>query len=193
VIRGRDYHVDWVNADGSVTSSSKIPFEWQRLTDEDKVAFVDSAKAALEHSRANMATIMAGGGAPGGAPPGGGERVTMTFRMEGGGPAGGGRGQAGGGMPRPEINMVSPSELPDYRPPFSQGAARVDADGNLWIRTSKVVDGGPVYDVINRRGELIDRVKLPPFRVIAGFGPGGSVYMGVRDGTGTRLEQARVR
>jgi hypothetical protein len=50
-----------------------------------------------------------------------------------------------------------------------------------------------VYDVVNRRGELIDRVKLPPFRVIAGFGPGGIVYMGVRDGTGTRLERAQVR
>ncbi len=197
VIRARDYHVDWVSPDGAVTSSPKVPFEWQRLTDEDKVAFVDSAKAAMEKSRAEMATRMAGSGqaqGPGGTPTGAGEpRVTMTFRMEGGAQVTGGPAPAGSGMPLPEINMVSPTELPDYRPPFSQGATRADADGNLWIRTSKVVDDSPVYDVVNRRGELIDRVKLPPFRVIAGFGPGGIVYMGVRDGAGTRLERAQVR
>jgi hypothetical protein len=197
VIRGRDYHVDWVSTDGSVTASPKIPFEWERLTDEDKVVFVDSAKAAMEKSRAEMSARMAGGAgpAPGGAGTAApGERIVMTMRMEGGAPAaGGGGGPAGAGMPLPEVNMISPSDLPDYRPPFSPGAARADADGNVWIRTSKVVDGSAVYDVIDRKGELVDRVKLPPFRVIAGFGPGGIVYMGVRDGTGTRLERARVR
>ena len=30
LIRGRDYHIDWVNADGTRSSSPKIPFEWQR-------------------------------------------------------------------------------------------------------------------------------------------------------------------
>jgi hypothetical protein len=45
-IRGSDYHVDWVNADGTKLSSPKVPFDWQRLTDADKVAFIDSVKAA---------------------------------------------------------------------------------------------------------------------------------------------------
>jgi hypothetical protein len=194
VIRGRDYHVDWINTDGSVTSSPKIPFEWQRLTDDDKVAFVDSAKAAMEKARAEMEARVAGATpSQGGTPPAGsGERVMITFRAEGGAPATGSA-SGGAGFRLPEVNMVPPSDLPDYRPPFSQGAARADADGNIWIRTSNVVDGGAVYDVINRRGELIDRVKLPPFRMIAGFGPGRTVYMGVRDGSGTRLERARVR
>ena len=82
--------------------------------------------------------------------------------------------------------------MPDYRPAFKQSAARGDADGNLWIRTSKMVNGGAVYDVINGRGVLIDRIAVPPGRVIAGFGPGGVVYMGVLDGTVARLERARV-
>jgi hypothetical protein len=85
------------------------------------------------------------------------------------------------------------NEMPDYRPPFRQGAARGDADGNLWIRTSKLVNGGAVYDVINDKGALIDRVVVPPGRVIAGFGPGGMVYMGVVDGSITRIERASVR
>ncbi|MEI6814479.1 MAG: hypothetical protein WCL36_09890, partial [bacterium] len=93
----------------------------------------------------------------------------------------------------PPLNFVQPSELPDYMPPFQAGAARGDADGNLWVRTSKNVNGGPVYDVINAKGELIDRVQLPAFRFLAGFGAGGWVYMGVSDGKAVRLEKAKVR
>ncbi|HVZ49978.1 MAG TPA: hypothetical protein VG916_14420, partial [Gemmatimonadaceae bacterium] len=80
-----------------------------------------------------------------------------------------------------------------YAPPFTAGSARGDDDGNLWIRTSNVYDGGSVYDVVNRDGKLVDRVLLPPGRVIAGFGP-GVVYMGVRvNDTGVRLEKAPIR
>ena len=100
----------------------------------------------------------------------------------------GGRGAGGGAtnFSMPPLNFVTLSEMPDYRPAFRQGSARGDADGNLWIRTSKVVNGGTVYDVINNKGELKDRILVPPGRVIAGFGPGGEVYMGVVDGAITQ-------
>jgi hypothetical protein len=49
-----------------------------------------------------------------------------------------------------------------------------------------------VYDIVNAKGELTDRVLLPAGRVIAGFGP-GVVYMGFRDGTGVRIEMAPIR
>ena len=88
--------------------------------------------------------------------------------------------------------VVTLDELPDYRPPFRLAAARGDLDGNLWIRTTKMVKGGAVYDVINRQGVLTDRIQVPPGRVIAGFGAGGVVYMGVLDGTTARLERARA-
>jgi hypothetical protein len=68
-----------------------------------------------------------------------------------------------------------------------------DADGNLWIRTSTIVNGQPVYDIVNRQGVLRDRVQLPPFRTIAGFGP-GVVYMAVKDSAGVvHLERARIK
>jgi hypothetical protein len=84
-------------------------------------------------------------------------------------------------------------DLPDDRPVFLPRAVRADADGNLWVRTSVLINGQPVYDIVNRRGEVTDRVQLPPFRTIAGFGP-GVVYMAVKDAAGAvHLERARMR
>jgi hypothetical protein len=91
------------------------------------------------------------------------------------------------------LHFVPLDEMPEYRPAFRQGAARADVDGKLWVRTTKIFNGGAVYDVIDHSGALVDRVLVPPGRVIAGFGPGGVVYMGVVDGNITRLERARVR
>lgn len=53
--------------------------------------------------------------------------------------------------------------------------------------------GGPVYDVINAKGELVDRVQLPVNREIRGFGPGDIVYLVSRGPGGALLEPARVR
>jgi hypothetical protein len=90
LIRGQDYHVDFIRADGSMSSSPKIAYDWQRLTDEDKVAIIDSAKAAFERARAaapNGNTVIGGPG--GGGPPGGGGMVVMNFSMRGGEGGGG--------------------------------------------------------------------------------------------------------
>jgi hypothetical protein len=89
-------------------------------------------------------------------------------------------------------DFVPANELPDYRPPFQRAAARGDLAGNLWVRTTEIENGGAVYDVIDPKGKLVDRVAVPAGRVIAGFGRGGAVYMGVLDGTVARLERARV-
>jgi hypothetical protein len=206
IVRGSDYHIDWVRPDGARSSSAKIPFAWRRLSDEDKVAFIDSAKTAMEKLRSTFNAGRPSGpaGGPVVAPPDGGGGVSgsvQIFTREERGRAGGGDGArpaapAGGGPANfqlPPLQFVAPSELPDYAPPFTAGAARGDLDGNIWIRTSNVVAGGSVYDMVNAKGELIDRVQLPAGRVIAGFGQGGVVFMGVRDGAGVRLEMARVK
>ena len=226
LVRTKDFHVDWLNADGTVSSTQKIPFNWERLTDEGKVAFIDSARVAIEKARASGQLGAGGGiqlqlGGPGGGPgdgPGaggrrGGERGDSAART-GTVPApaanaqpgtmtvttGGNTtvtavapGAAGPRGPLPPLTMISPSELPDYKPAFAPGSTRVDADGNLWIRTTQNVDARPVYDVINRKGELIDRVQLPANRVLAGFGSGGVVYLAVRDGATAHLEKARIK
>jgi hypothetical protein len=194
IVRGHDYHVDWIAPDGGRRSSPKIPFEWQRLTDEDKIAFLDSVKVARERlqaeggDRAGATTGMMG--APGAAP----TVQTMIVTRDGAG--GGGAGGPGNvSMRGPQVNFVPADQLPDYKPPFFAGAVRADGDGNLWIRTipTRAIAGGPVYDVVNRQGELVERVQLPPGRTIVGFGAGAVVYLVSRDGDRTVLERARVR
>jgi hypothetical protein len=224
LVRGRDFHVDWLGPQG-ITSAPKIPFDWERLTDEGKVALIDSARVFFEKARASGQFTIGGfgpaargavegaagparegaprdgtprEGAPrdGGSGAGAGSNAqtgTMTVTTGGNttvtavGPGG-----AGGG-PLPPLTMVSPSELPDYKPAFTPGSTRADADGNLWIRTSQNVNTRPVYDVINRKGELIDRVQLPQNRVLVGFGTNGVAYLAVRDGTTAHLEKARIK
>ncbi|MEK7240376.1 MAG: hypothetical protein AAB224_07295 [Gemmatimonadota bacterium] len=196
VIRGSDYHVDWLGNDGKWTSTPKIPYNWERLDDDGKQKFLDSAKVEMEKAREASQRAMASGvnnaaAAMGGAADGG--NVQMRFEMRGDGGGGSARPQPGvQQVSMPAINMVPVSEIPDYRPAFRPGAVRADAEGNLWVRTTAPSDAGAIYDVIDAKGELIDRVKLPFGRVISGFGP-GVVYMGVQDGASARLEMARIK
>ena len=205
----KDYHVDYVDASGQKTSAPKLPFDWQRLTDSAKTAIIDSTKARVARMRAGgpgggfVVTrdgpggndVVAGGGGPGG--PGGGApmMVIRTERVEGGPPQ---RGAAPPGDARPAgpppISIVEPSELPDYLPAFTTGSVRADREGKLWVRIfSSQQNAAPEYDVIDRTGKLVDRVALPVGTTIAGFGPDGTVYLGVRDASGVHITRAHER
>jgi hypothetical protein len=200
LVRGQDYHVDYYGPDGTKTSAPKIPFDWQRLSDDDKVAFIDSVKAVRARQAAANPTggtaipVGGGGGGGGGAP-------QLTIVGDGGGAARGGAGGAGGGGRGAgggfgaEVNFVSPSELPDYKPAFFAGSTRADTEGNLWIRTipTKKIEGGPVYDVINRKGALIDRVQVPLNTTIAGFGSDGTVFLSLQSNNTYSLEKAKLK
>ncbi len=203
VVRGQDYRVDLVAADGKLTSGPKLAFEWQRLSDDAKQGILDSTRTALEQLRHVVGSTAAGRGIEPKASSDTGKTTRLLPQPDGsaataGNVRNGGRGGEPGAMAParpapPPVHLISVSEMPDYRPAFRQGASRGDADGNLWIRTSRIVNGATEYDVVNRKGELMSRVLVPPGRVIAGFGPGGVVYMGVIDGTIARLERARVK
>ena len=91
--------------------------------------------------------------------------------------------------------VVSASEIPDYYPPVRLGSMKLDFDGNLWIppTTSRDARDGLLYDVVNRKGEVTERVQLPSGRSIAGFVPGGRVVLRTRVGNTITLELAKVR
>ena len=196
IVRGRDFHIDWIGTDGRMTSTGKIPFDWHRLTDDEKRARIDSALAPIQRNVemivARRADILAGRATGG------------TARGGAGGTGGRGGSGDGGGTPPPrrtgptEMIPIIPtapelSQLPDYAPAFALSDTRADLEGNLWIRTTAMAGGQPIYDIVNAKGELTDRVQLPPFRAIAGFGP-GVVYLGVSDPSGAvHLERARIK
>jgi hypothetical protein len=212
-VRGHDYHIDWIHPDGTKSSSPKLPFDWRRLTDDDKQKLIDSARTAIEKQQADAKAAganpgMAAAGAAAGAAMGGGGaameiRVMSTaVAAGGGGMAVGGRGGADGGppmsfqMPTPTIEFVPLKEMADYYPAIRPGAARADLDGNLWIlptTSAQSKAGELVYDVVTSKGDLQHRVRLPVGRSIAGFGHDGIVYLMYREGTtGWYLERAKV-
>ena len=205
LLRGRDYHIDWMSPDGTHRSSPKVAFDWKRITDEQKVALIDSVKAIRDRAAAAnpgqgnaMAAAFGAALGMGGAASGMASSAapTMVMRFEARGAPGGP--PSGGGAPQimaPQINYVSPTELPDYQPAFFANSAKADNDGNIWVQTipTKPVAGGVVYDVINPAGEVVDRVQIPVTRTIVGFGPGGVVILAAREGMTTKLERARVQ
>lgn len=104
----------------------------------------------------------AGGAGAGGAGAAGGDRGARGAR-------GGNAGAAGAGA--------------------AAGAPAPGAGG----RGGPDVPQGPMvslnYDVVNRKGELIERVQLPAGRTIAGFGPNGAIYLSSREGRSIFIER----
>jgi hypothetical protein len=201
VVRGTDYHVDWILPTGQRRSSPKLPFDWKRLTDADKQALIDSAKAAESSASARGAdgmgeasiTITTSAGASGG---GGGGASSVTFGGSGVSVTGDGRGAQTTARPQLITDYPPLSAMPDYRPPLRGGAARGDMDGRLWIlpaTSAQSREGELVYDVISPRDDRMERVRLPKGRVIAGFAPGGVVFLMHRGADQTwTLERTRI-
>lgn len=164
VVRSQDYHIDWVDPDGSRRSTPKMPFDWKRITDAEKQFTIDSMKTKLDSlaARNQPRTIQTPNGP-----------LHYSYRYE----------------------VLPADKFPDYQPPISLGSVRADLDGNLWIvpRTSSAAKGGVLYDVVNRKGEITERVQLPSGVAIVGFGPGGVVYLNRVVGRYGFLERANVR
>ncbi|MEP6762839.1 MAG: hypothetical protein ABJB66_00950 [Gemmatimonadaceae bacterium] len=212
-IRGHDYHVDFVHPDGKMTSTAKLPFDWKRLTDADKQGLIDSARTAMDKAAADAKEAAKNPGAAKSSDVGGGaggemKVVTMTMSAaggSGGGSFGGGGAAMGGGMPMNMNNFTMPTatlefvplkDIADYYPAIRQGAAKADLDGNLWIlptTSAQSKAGELIYDVVNNRGELFQRVRLPVGRSIAGFGHNGIVYLMYREPKdGWFLERTKI-
>jgi hypothetical protein len=186
-VRGRDYHVDWVLPDGSTKSTGKLPFDWRRLTDDEKQKLADSAKVvwdslmAIRNRRVNTPPRTDAGGEGGAA---------------GHGRSGGGTEPSGQGGSIQRMISVPLSEIPDYFPPIHRNAAMPDLDGNLWVLTTTTAQsqhGELVYDVLNPPRGLFERVRMPLGRSIAGFGKGGVVYLQAGDRvSGFTLERVKI-
>jgi hypothetical protein len=179
-VRGQDYHVDWLFPDGTKGGTTKLAFDWKRLSDDDKQKLIDSARVVRDSQVAivnarNAARNTGSAGDPDDAGSGG-----AAGRGRGGG--GGGANGQGGTVQR--FEFVPPSEMPDFFPPIFSQSAMADVDGNLWIlptSSAQSQHGELVYDVVNPKRGLFERVRMPLGRSIAGFGKGGVIYLQVGD------------
>lgn len=69
------------------------------------------------------------------------------------------------------------TDWPEYKPPFTAGAARIAPNGELWVRRTRPAgDLVPFYDVFDARGRLVRHVTLPRGTRLAGFGK-SSLYL----------------
>jgi hypothetical protein len=225
IVRGHDYHIDWIDADGSTRSGTKLPFEWKRLSDDDKRRLDDSLRIAqnslLEKGYPGAEAVFQGpmpcdppdgGRGAGGDGRGGGNRTGRSGGGGGDAPPPPSRGgcymrmkrtpppvDAGlwGGSPMPPLaDLYRANPIADYDPPIRMNATMSDLDDNLWIlpRISTLSKRGElVYDVVNAKGHLFERVRVPLGRAIAGFAKGGVVYLTSGDiKTGYFLERTRL-
>ena len=160
IVRAHDYHIDWVDPDGSRRSTAKMPIDWRRYTDEERRLRVDSVKRVVDEQLKRQMSQM-----PPGAP-----QIKM------------------------DVNVVPDSEFPQFYPPIQQGAVLADLDGRLWIlpTTSTNAGNGLTYDIVNRKGDIVERVQLPKDRALAGFGPHGVLYMTRNEAGKAYLERAMV-
>lgn len=154
IVRTRDYHMDWVAPDGRMSATARMPFDWKRISAEAKQALLDSLVQVEKARRGSL-------------PPVPGQLPFIT---------------------------VDAQDLGDYYPPVRGGYAKAAPDGRVWIlpststhSTGSLTGGsatvvgaagsGLVYDVINRKGEIEERVRLPQGRVLMGFSPDGALYL----------------
>ena len=156
IVRAHDYHIDWIYPDGTHASTPRMAFDWRRITDEEKQAKIDSAKRIVDSVEAS------------------GRHYSVSLR-----PRMSSSGQVLIDSTFPEIKYVPLSYIADFVPPIRAGAVKPDLDGNLWIlpTTSSQARGGLLYDVVNKKGEVFQRVQLPAECDVAGFGRGGIVYL----------------
>jgi hypothetical protein len=64
IVRVHDYHIDWVDADGTRRSSPKMPIDWRRYTDAEKTQRVDSMRRVADNQIKSQMNAMKGAGAP---------------------------------------------------------------------------------------------------------------------------------
>jgi hypothetical protein len=178
-VRGRDYHVDVISPTGQRITGPKLAFDWKRLTDADKQGIIDSVNAAKAARAAASA-----------AAPTNRQRVSGVLGTSAATPRFVDRRERVF-----EVFDLTPQLIADYYPPLRAGAVKADMNANMWIlptTSAQSRNGELVYDVVNNRGVMMYRVRIPAGRSIAGFGKNGEVYLMSRNAQGWTIERTSI-
>ena len=102
VLRGRNYALDVIAANGTTSASARVPYVPVKVTEKDKEEVRKANARAREVARKAMSEAIASSGAP-------------------------------SGTKVPNLQMDDPTDWPDVKPPFAQGALRIAPNGQLWV------------------------------------------------------------
>ena len=147
IARSGDYHVDWVEAAGSVTSGPAIAY--------DPVPIGRAEKEEWAHTRSET------GGGMGISISMVNNVMTMTASR--------------GGASNDDEDLDG-YEWPDVKPAFYGRPIPVDPSGRAWVRRHRDAGDAPVYDVFGAAATRDMVVELLPERRVVGFGE-GKVYV----------------
>jgi hypothetical protein len=142
IVRGREYRVDWVTADGRMVRGRPVPVTAVPIRDADKREWVAEQANGLRVSMENR-----------------NGQMTMAF----------GRGGSANADAEEE-DAIAATEWPAAKPPFS--AVFVSPAGEAWVERSVPAGSPRVMDVFDAAGVLKSRVVLPAGRRLVGFGNG---------------------
>jgi hypothetical protein len=144
IVRGADYHLEFVTPGGSRTSGPAIPFE--------RISVTDAVKAMVEEQRERQRRLAIGsGGGRGGAPAGSTAPSAPPLRPLENWPE---------VMPAFQANAVI--------------ARPLGASAQIWVmRVQRPGPADfPQYDVFDTTGKIVARVTLPKLGRLIGFGAG---------------------
>ncbi|MEP6778488.1 MAG: hypothetical protein ABJC26_01260 [Gemmatimonadaceae bacterium] len=164
IVRAHDYHVDWIEADGSRRSTPKMAFDWRRLSDEQKQTKIDSMMKVLETQIASRPQVT--------IPTASGPRKLI---------------------PQIDFVPVSKMAdyMPPIAPGSLK--VDLKGNLWIVPRTSSSAAGGVLYDVVGKDGEVKERVQFPKGYALAGFGEKDEVYVLRIEGKTGFLEKAKLR
>jgi hypothetical protein len=162
VVRWQDYHIDWIDVDGTKRATPKMQFDWRKVTDDEKQFKLDSMKHWVDSMiKLDMSRPL---------PPGAQRPSQPEFSF----------------VPLDQLpSYHAPIRAGSVR-------ADRDNNLWILPTTSAEAKDGLLYDVVNRKGEIYIRVQLPPRAIVAGFGKGGVVYLLTPEGEKWALQRTRV-
>lgn len=162
IVSVQDYHVEFLDADGQRRSGPKMPFDWKRIDETRKQFLIDSLRPQLDSINSLPGRSI--------NTPDGARQLRSRYAFK------------------------SIDKMADYEQPITTGAVKTDLQARLWIvpHTSASAAGGVLYDVVNREGQLVERVQFPKNHALVGFGERGDVFVLRIEGKNGFLERRRV-
>jgi hypothetical protein len=185
IARLQGYSLEWISPSGVQVAGPSVAHTWVAISAAGKQRIVDSMRVVhnaahadslfpIDSARYDSLALVAKAN-PEAITDSAGKRLSLG--------------------PRPvRLQFVAPTDLPDSMPPFAPAGMVADSEDNLWIQNYSPArtGGGIVYDVVNRKGALVDRVELPPGASLLAFTP-GFAFLRMTAGNGVTIEKARIR